>query len=150
MFISKDFDHIGKEALLTTSNFNTDLSGWVTSIGSETYAATDGNPGGSIRGVEGGAGVWYFQAPDAYLGDRAAYYGGSISFDLRQDVDTSQFDENDILLTGGGIALALDMGPNPGTDWTSYSANLSLGGGLEDRLDHWPCGNRGRDTDSSG
>lgn len=114
---------------MTTSNFNTDLSGWVTSIGSETYAATDGNPGGSIRGVEGGAGVWYFQAPDAYLGDRAAYYGGSISFDLRQDVDTSQFDENDILLTGGGIALALDMGPNPGTDWTSYSANLSLGGG---------------------
>lgn len=114
---------------MTTSKFNTGLSGWTTSNSTEVFAPTDGNPTGSVRGIEGGTGVWYYQAPDAYLGDRGAFYGGSISFDLRQDVTTSQFDESDILLTGDGITLALDMGDNPGTDWTSYSVNLSLGGG---------------------
>ncbi|MFT7594457.1 MAG: hypothetical protein ACI8R4_001778 [Paracoccaceae bacterium] len=114
---------------MTTTNFTTGLSDWVTSIGTETFAASDGNPTGSIRGVEGGTGVWYYVAPDAYLGNRGAFYGGSLSFDLRQDITTSQFDDNDVVLTGGGLTLALDVGANPGTDWTSYSVNLSLGGG---------------------
>ncbi len=114
---------------MTTTDFSTGLSGWTTSVGTQTYAALDGNPGGSLRGVEGGSGVWYFVAPAEYLGDQEAFYGGSISFDLRQDITTSQIDDSDVLLTGGGLTLALDVGANPGTNWTSYSASLALGGG---------------------
>jgi hypothetical protein len=111
------------------SNFSTDLSGWTTSNGTETYSGSDGNPDGSVRGIEGGSGDWYFLAPDSYLGDQSAFYGGSISFDLRQDITTSQFDGDDLILTGGGVTLVLDVGDNPGTDWTSYSVSLALGGG---------------------
>jgi Laminin B (Domain IV)/RTX calcium-binding nonapeptide repeat (4 copies) len=114
---------------MTTTDFSTGLSGWTTSVGTQTYAATDGNPDGSLRGVEGGSGIWYFVAPAEYLGNQEAFYGGSLSFDLRQDVATNQFDESDVLLTGGGLTLALDVGANPGTGWTSYSASLALGGG---------------------
>ncbi|PCH69076.1 MAG: hypothetical protein COC12_09485 [Rhodobacteraceae bacterium] len=114
---------------MTTTDFSTGLSGWTTSVGTQSYAAVDGNPDGSLRGVEGGGGVWYFVAPVDYLGNQEAFYGGSLSFDLRQDIATSQFDESDVLLTGGGLTLALDVGANPGTGWTSYSASLALGGG---------------------
>lgn len=114
---------------MPTSAFSTTLEGWETTNGTETYVSTGGNPGGNLRGTEGGSGVWYFSAPAAFLGDQSDYYGGSLSFDLKQDIATSQFDDIDVMLTGGGLTLVLDVGDNPGTDWTSYSVNLALGGG---------------------
>lgn len=116
------------------SKFASDLQEWTTSNGTETFSASDGNPGGNLRGIEGGFGVWYFDAPDSYLGDKSAFYGGSLSFDLRQDGAANQFDDIDIVLTGnGGQKLVLDFGDNPGTDWTSYSVSLALGGGWHNR-----------------
>lgn len=53
----------------------------------------------------------------------------SPSFDLRQDVTTNQYDQDDVVLTCGGITLAIDFGDNPGADWTSYLVDLSVGGG---------------------
>lgn len=115
---------------MPVSKFTSDLQGWTTSNDTQIFSAADGNPGGNLRGVEGSSGVWYFNAPDAYLGDKSAFYGGSLSLDLRQDTDASQFDDIDIALIGnGGQQLVLDFGNNPGTDWTSYAVNLALGGG---------------------
>lgn len=114
---------------MPSSSFTTGLDGWTTSIGTESFAPLDGNPDGSLRGVEGSSGIWYFVAPADYLGDMSDYYGGSLSFDLRQDVTTNQLDEPDVILTGAGMTLVLDAGDNPGTDWTSYSFSMALGGG---------------------
>lgn len=111
------------------SDFTTGLDGWTTTNSTESFEATGGNPSGNLRGVEGGGGVWYFSAPDAYLGDQSSFYGGSITFDLKQDIGENQFDDTDLILSGGGYSLVLDVGDNPGTDWTSYSVNLALGGG---------------------
>ncbi|MGD9861712.1 MAG: laminin B domain-containing protein [Pseudodonghicola sp.] len=114
---------------MPVSTFTTDLEGWTATNSTQTFDVSEGDPAGSLRGTEGGSGVWYFAAPDAFLGDMSAYYGGSINFEMKQDIATSQFDDVDIILTGAGLKLVLDMGNNPGTDWTSYSVNLALGGG---------------------
>ncbi len=121
---------------MISTTFLSGLSGWTTSNTTEVYAPADGNPDGSIRGIEAGSGIWYFVAPAEYLGDREDYYGGSLTFDLRQDVATNQFDESDVLLTGAGKTLVLDFPDNPGTGWTTYSVNLSLGAG-------WKVGSTG-------
>lgn len=114
---------------MPTSTFTTNTDGWTTTNGTGVHAPADGNPGGSLRGTEGGSGVWYFEAPASFLGDMSDFYGGSIAFDLRQDIETSQFDDGDVILTGGGLTLVLDFGNNPGTDWTSYSVGLGLSAG---------------------
>jgi len=120
---------------MTTSNFTTDLEGWTTTNGTQIFDAVEGDPAGSLRGIEKGNDTWYFLAPDAYLGDQSDFYGGSISFDMKQDGSANQYNDIDIILSGGGMDLVLDIGDNPGTDWTSYSVNLALGGGWRiDRL----------------
>lgn len=118
-----------EETDMPVSTFITDLEGWTTTNASQTFVDDEGNPAGSLRGNEGGDGTWYFVAPDSFLGNMSAYYGGSISFDMKQDGTASQFDDTDLVLTGAGLKLVLDVGDNPGTDWTSYSVNLALGGG---------------------
>jgi Ca2+-binding RTX toxin-like protein len=111
---------------MPTTAFKTGLNGWTVTNGTETFDASDGTPAGSLRGVEGGSGVWYFSASPQYLGDMSAYYGGELSFNLRQDVDTNQFiDEPDVILTGGGLTLVMDFG----ADWTHYSVSMALGAG---------------------
>lgn len=114
---------------MPSTSFNNGLNGWTTTNGTEIFDAIDGDPPGSLRGTEGGSGLWYFSASPKYLGDMSGYYGGELSFDLRQDGAAKQLDEPDVILTGGGITLAYDFGPNPGTDWTHYSVDLALGEG---------------------
>jgi len=111
------------------STFDTGLEGWTTNVGTEVFAPTDGNPPGSLRGIEGGTGVWYFVAPGKFLGDLSDYYGGRLTYDLRQDIVTSQFDDIDIRITGDGRTLLYGFGSNPGTDWTPYSVTVALGEG---------------------
>jgi Ca2+-binding RTX toxin-like protein len=111
------------------STFDFGTEGWTTSNGTETFDATTGNSGGSVRGTEGGSGVWTFIAPPSFLGDQGRYYGGTLSFDLRQDSDASQYFDNDVTLRGTGLTLVADLGDNPMTDWTSYSIDLELGAG---------------------
>ncbi len=114
---------------MVSSSFNSSFDGWTVTNGTGEFIATGGAPGGNLRASEGGSGVYYYDAPAAYLGAKTDFYGGTLTFDLKQDGDSSQFDEADVLLTGGGLTLALDVGENPGIDWTSYSATLALGAG---------------------
>ena len=41
---------------MITSTFTTDMEGWTTNNGTAVYS-TDGNPDGSVRGVEAGNGT---------------------------------------------------------------------------------------------
>jgi alkaline phosphatase D len=118
-----------------TSTFDDGAEGW-TVVGDAqsgqvepTHVAEDGNPGGYLRATDDTAGgVWYWNASDAYLGDKSAYSGGTLSFDLNQSATDSQFNAQDLILDGGDSRLGYDFGnssTHPGTDWTSYEVSLS-------------------------
>ncbi|WP_246999845.1 alkaline phosphatase D family protein [Halosolutus gelatinilyticus] len=120
------------------STFDDDAEGWLISQngGSNrpTYRASGGNPGGHISDDEDQGGIaWYYQAPFKFLGDREAFYGGQLSFDLRQARTDRQFDAEpveggDVLLASGDRKLVYefrgDQG-NPGEEWTSYEVPLT-------------------------
>ncbi|NUB91283.1 alkaline phosphatase D family protein [Haloterrigena sp. SYSU A121-1] len=120
------------------STFDEDAEGWLVSQNGGSnrpvYHGTGGNPGGHIGDAENEGGVaWYYQAPFEYLGDREAFYGGTLSFDLRQEPTDQQFDAEpveggDVLLQSGDRKLVYEFrgaDDNPGEEWTSYEVALS-------------------------
>ena len=98
------------------------------------YEETGGNPGGHLSAVDDvQGGVWYWVAPANFRGDKSGFYGGTFTYDIYQNNRTSQFDADDIELSGGGIDLTYDFGgteTHPRTDWTAYSVTL-------DESDDW-------------
>ena len=124
-----------------TSTFDTDDEGWTVFGDAEggtatpDYNATGGNPGGYLSADDDVAGgTWYWTASDAFLGDRSGSFERMLSFDLRQSATSSQFDNADLILQGGGMELRFDTAENPGTDWTPYAVLLSIDAG-------WTVGN---------
>ncbi|WP_369685132.1 laminin B domain-containing protein [Haladaptatus sp. YSMS36] len=77
--------------------------------------------------------AWYYQAPFKFLGNREAFYGGTLSFDIRQKQTDQQFDADpieggDILLQSGDRKLVYEFrGPDstPETEWTTLDAPLT-------------------------
>lgn len=119
---------------LITSTFDTDTDGWTISgdATSLTHFAAGGNPGGFIRATDQQTGgVWYFDAPAKFLGDKSLAYGQNLSFDLRQTGSGTQFNATDVVLNGGGLQIAIDAGSNPIPvgDWVSYSVLLEESAG---------------------
>lgn len=109
------------------SFFTTGDEGWTIAGDGQgpNYFPNGGNPDGYISATDNQSGIiWYFQAPDKFLGNISCAYGGTLSFDLRQSSTTNQMDRNDIVLEGAGLTLVFDTPFNPGTDWTSYSVQL--------------------------
>ncbi|MFP4055184.1 MAG: laminin B domain-containing protein [Phycisphaerae bacterium] len=120
------------------STFGTDDEGWTITGDAQgggatpTWESSGGNPGGYISAtddVQGG--TWYFNAPAAFHGDFSSAYGTSLTFDLRQSSTSSQFNNVDVYLRGGGLDLTFDTASNPGTDWTGYSLLLTESGGWQ-------------------
>lgn len=82
-------------AQVITSDFASNADGW-TSDGlapGVTYTATGGNPNGYISSqtpgsiILGATRLWfpyYFYAPGKFEGNRSAYYGGGITYDISQ------------------------------------------------------------------
>jgi hypothetical protein len=92
-----------------------------------TWVATGGNPGGFIQNSTAQShanSVVYWGAPGKFLGDVSAAYGGSLSFDLFDTPATNQFNQEDLILTGGGKTVVFDTS-NPGPTWTHYSVGLT-------------------------
>ncbi|MEF8776366.1 MAG: laminin B domain-containing protein [Haloarculaceae archaeon] len=121
-----------------TSTFDDDTEGW-TVVGDVEGGQTEpdhvpegGSAGGYLEATDDVAGgVWYWNASTAYLGDRSAYAGGTLTFDLRQSATDSQFDATDVILASGDTSLGYDFGnasTHPGTDWTRYEVDLSADG----------------------
>ena len=124
-----------------TSRFDTDTEGW-TAIGDfaapVTWSTTGGNPGGHVLipdQVIGG--VTYFVAPSGFLGDKSAAFGTHLTFDLMQAYPggSNQFNDRDVIIEGGGLAMVYDTSPNPPNgSWAMYTVPLSAGGWRLDSL----------------
>jgi len=121
-----------------TSSFDEDAEGW-TIVGDAQsrevdpdHVAEGGASGGYLEATDDvTGGVWYWNASDAYLGDKSAYAGGTLAFELRQSSTSSQFDATDVILERGDTRLGYDFGDestHPGTDWTGYDLALAADG----------------------
>ncbi len=118
---------VGITSVLLSSSFAADAEGWSAPVdGTEiAYMPADATSDGHICADDtSDDSDWYFQAPEAWLGDQSAAYGGALRFTLRQSAEDAQYDADDILITGGGITLKFNTAENPSTDWTLYQAPL--------------------------
>lgn len=133
-----------KEGFITvnveiTSGFTDDPDGWTIVGDAEggsnveaSYSPFEGlDDSGYIYAedkVTGG--VWYFNAPSKYLGDRTDYYGGALSFWLIQDSRMrNQFNSKDVIIRGNGNEMAYYHEDFPGLDWTSFTVPIEVAGG---------------------
>lgn len=133
-----------------SSTFEADDEGW-TAIDNQSgpapaYFAAGGNPGGFIQVADGvGGTATYFVAPEKFYGNRSAYYGGTLQFDLQVYI-TPNSSTAGVRLTGGGLVLVklLPQLPAVSPGWSSYSFTLSVAEGW--RLTS-PTGNVATQTD---
>ncbi len=112
------------------SDFSTSSDGWVimgqTGQHSVQYVSTGGNPAGYIRGDFSLDNKWVFSAPAKFTGNKLSAYNHSLSFDLLLDGLTNpQFDDADIILTGGGEQIVYDVPKDIYTGWQSYTVILN-------------------------
>jgi hypothetical protein len=97
-------------AARTWSTFEADAEGWaVANNGATTQAAlvsAGGNPGGHLCGTDESSGeIWYFVAPQKYLGNASGAFTKRLTFDLKQNKFFYQIRGRDVVLNGGGLAL---------------------------------------------
>lgn len=122
-----------------TSTFERTIEGWRVqgdaqgSSSFPNYLEEGGNPGGHLEAVDDvEGGVWYWAAPAQFVGEKSAYAGGELSFDLYQSTRSSQFNAQDVIIEGPETSLSYDVGgteTHPDTDWTSYSVPLEVADG---------------------
>lgn len=114
------------------SNFDTNNENWRASgdplSPTPAWEATGGNPGGFIRVTDAATGgTWYFEAPNAFKGNKCDAYERYFRWDQFTSDTTNQqaFGGNpDLIIEGGGITLAFDNAQNPGLTWTHYDVLL--------------------------
>lgn len=118
-----------------TSAFDSDAQGWSTDKDARNFRweSAGGNPGGFIAADDVGTGeYWRFAAPSNYLGDLSAYYGQTLSYQLKQlGTVGTVVNQSDIEIIGGGVTLEYRTGQAPSGDWTAYSVVLTEGAGWE-------------------
>ena len=90
------------------------------------YYDKDGNTGGYISANDNAAGgVWYWSAPEKFLGDRSSSFGEKLTFSLKQSSTDNQFDGDDLILVGNEMRIVFNTSQNPDTSWTDYSVALN-------------------------
>lgn len=115
------------------STFDNNDDGW-TALDSNTgptptYQSTGGNPGGFIQVFDGVLGTaTFYVAPSKFLGNKSAYYGGNLQFDLQVSV-TPNSSTAGVRLTGGGLTLVKLLTPEftlpaIAPEWSTYSFQL--------------------------
>jgi hypothetical protein len=118
---------VGISSVLVSSTFASDAEGW-TMVGDGTtlaHNAADTTSDGFVCSDDSSSGIdWTFSAPEVWLGDQSAAYGGALRFVLRQSAEDAQYDSDDVLLVGDGQTFKYNTAENPGTDWTAYEAPL--------------------------
>jgi hypothetical protein len=115
-----------------SSTFSTSDDGWtlgelfnVTGGTAPSLWTSGGNPGGFVRAVdifEWNA-LW---APAAYLGDKSATYGSTLSFDMR--VGASDGAPYPMVVISDGTTTLQYMAAPPTTTWTSFIVPLTESG----------------------
>ncbi len=118
------------------STFDKDADGWTVAGDAQagrtkpTFHKDGGNPGGRVSAQDDGVGgVWYWEAPKKFLGDRSSSHGKALSFDLIQSATDSQFNDADVTLEGEKTTLVFKLPQHPDTKWTSYKVPLAAGKG---------------------
>jgi hypothetical protein len=90
------------------------------------YINKNGNSGGYISANDNIAGgVWYWSAPEIFLGNKSSTYGKELSFSLNQSSTDNQFDADDLILVGANMKIVYNTSKNPEITWTDYSVKLS-------------------------
>jgi hypothetical protein len=113
------------------STFDTDAEGWTIAGDAEPpeHASNGGHPRGHVCGQDNVAGnAWYFAAPERFLGDASAYYGGTLLFALNQSSTSDQFSNHDVVLQNASTTVVYDFGnasAHPRTNWTEYAVPLA-------------------------
>lgn len=122
---------LGSSAQAAVSSFDSGNEGWLLAGDATTavpsWLGAGGNPGGYVHGVDTvTGGVWFWQAPAAFLGNASSSYGQTLSFDLRMRGSGTLFADRDVVLSGGGLTIAYDFATLPqDVAWTHYSVSLS-------------------------
>lgn len=121
--------------VLAVSGFKEGDENWSVQNGAGNFLwlATGGDPGGYIRALEvpEPSGLWFFSAPAAFLGNKAAAYGGSLSFSMRSNWSPPEIltpHASLQLLGANGVLLALQGDEPPTLDWTRYTVSLVADG----------------------
>ncbi|MBN2023265.1 MAG: hypothetical protein JW809_10790 [Pirellulales bacterium] len=122
--VSSTFD-AGKEAW-TVVDVVPPLGDPPTVVGSYTpdWNPVGGNPGGHVSMAEPSGNWFFFSAPGSFLGDKTAYYGGRLSYDLMCDAVDPLW-EPGVALVGEGATLYYNTNSPPPGSWTNYVAPLS-------------------------
>ncbi len=90
------------------------------------YYDKDGITGGYISANDNAAGgVWYWSAPEKFLGDRSSSFREKLTFSLKQSSTDNQFDGDDLILVGNEMRIVFNTSQNPDTSWTDYSVALN-------------------------
>lgn len=117
-----------------TSAFSANADGWdvITALFPlspllSTHAAVHnpagGNPGGYISITDPNENDTYFRAPSAYLGNMAAYQGGTLEYSLLINTSAIDYDYFDVVLQSGSTVLGF-AAPLPPAGWATHSVTL--------------------------
>ncbi len=103
------------------STFNTDAQGWTCSGDGAASWQAEGTPGGSLLGVDQGAGIaWYFRSPTNWAGDWRQLT--HLQFNLRSVAGfSSRFTNALVSIHGMNGATLTWSGLTPNQLWTHYS-----------------------------
>lgn len=114
------------------SSFDKDDEGWtvtgdVQNVSARPdYHSTGGNPGGYLSATdETTGGVWYWNAPDKFLGSKKAAFNKKLQYDMKQSGLNNQFEGEDIILESADMILVYSFPVHPDTSWTRFSVKLS-------------------------
>lgn len=124
-----------KEEGPDSSEFFEDADGWTIAGDAQggsnleaSYSPFEGldNSGYIYADDDVAGGVWYFVAPDKFLGDQSEFIGGKLSFYLIQKSALSdQFKSKDVIIEGGNDQeIYYDHASYPDTTWTHYEIHL--------------------------
>ena len=114
-----------KKKAIPSSNFNNLSGGWKIVGDAQGNSTEPIYTGGSIKAKDDAVGgVWYWKAPEAYLGNQSRLYGRKLSYRLKTNNIDTQFDHYDIVLKGAGKILTYDTELNPGINWTDYQVGI--------------------------
>ena len=116
---------------LLRTNFDVDAQGWTKKAsGDASSYITHWNGSGNnhIILVEGGQGNQdWFQAPDLFLGNRAGFMGGSLTFELKTNNTTNPLTHQDhVQLVGNGLTIYATI-PWPTTSFVAHSIPFGVG-----------------------
>jgi gliding motility-associated-like protein len=111
------------------STFDNSTEGWIILGDTQNippiWQSTGGNPGGWAKGVDQSVGgVWYYQAPQKFLGEKCDAYGKTLSFDIKTNTLAGGYSREDVMFQGGGLTIVFDFPNNPTLNWTRYQVKL--------------------------